>query len=342
MPKRFYNMDIMRYLLAFIVIVAHFSTLTGKYIWLPISPQIAVGGFFAISGFLMYPAFKKAKNAKEYIVKRAWRILPPYCLIVVLAALLLVACSTLTAGQYFSNPQLYKYLAANLAFLNFLEPCLPETFSGDNFILHAVNGSLWTMKVEWMLYLSVPAAVWISSTIKKKQAVFISVIILSVIYRVYFYELYNTTGKESYNILGRQVLGQLYYFYTGVLVYLNYNRFTKHWKTISIIASTVILLQEFIPYGYITTSQLAWALLILTASLIGDWGKKFTHNDNVSYDIYLSHFPIIQVGIFFGINSLPTSIGLIVTTIATVLFSIFSYKIVWKFKKTYKNFHNSK
>ena len=82
------------------------------------------------------------------------RILPPYWATVVLFAILLGFCSA--SPDYFLSGQFWKYLIANLCFVNFVEPALPGVFDGME--VTAVNGSLWTMKVEWMLYLSMPFA----------------------------------------------------------------------------------------------------------------------------------------------------------------------------------------
>ena len=126
-------MDAVRYVLAFSVVVAHFNYLCGFDIPWPVSSSTGVGGFFALSGFLIYRNFEQRPIIRHYVLSRTLRILPPYVLIVVLCAFLLAPFSTLPAREYFLDPGWWKYLASNLLFLNFLAPDIPGVFSGPEF-----------------------------------------------------------------------------------------------------------------------------------------------------------------------------------------------------------------
>lgn len=204
-------MNLVRYLLSLAVIIAHINELIGSNLPFPISSYEAVGGFFALSRFLMYPNYLRHNNFKSYTLQRARRILPPYIFIVVLAAFSLSLISNLPFRKYFLSSDFYAYLAANLSFLNWLHPTLPGVFDGMPFKIPAVNASLWTMKVEWCLYFSVPIFIYILSHVKwiGRQSLAIAVILLSISYCMIFNCLYETSGKEIFNILSRQVFGQL-------------------------------------------------------------------------------------------------------------------------------------
>ena len=72
------NLDIVRYYLSFAVLFAHFAELTGTTNYFPTSSYTAVGGFFMLSGFLVFYSYLRNKTLKQYFLRRAQRILPPY------------------------------------------------------------------------------------------------------------------------------------------------------------------------------------------------------------------------------------------------------------------------
>ncbi len=78
-----------------------------------------------------------------------------------------VCFSQLSAADYFSVDWL-KYVAANLLFLNFIHQDLPGLFSINN--LNAVNGALWTLKIEVMFYVCVPLFVFMMRKFGRWQA----------------------------------------------------------------------------------------------------------------------------------------------------------------------------
>lgn len=316
------NMGVVRYVLAFAVIVAHFNTLVGECVWFPITSYSAVGGFFVLSGFLIYGSFLKHGRTSRYVRQRALRILPAYWATVLIFAVGLVAVSTLPVWEYFTTPGFWKYLVANMCFLNFIEPTLPGVF--PDFAQRAVNLSLWTMKIEWMLYLSVPVVVWLIRKMHCRPVVmFMIIYVVSIVYRLLFIWLYDTTGNEIYQILGRQFVGQLMYFYTGVIIYYYYNVFMHHKWTVLVCGLLLMVVGGKIPFFSVVLHPLAFGSLVIWFSMVGRWGTFEGRRDNVSYNMYLVHGPVLQLVAYFGLSSLFGMWGsFFISLLAIILLSL--------------------
>lgn len=301
--SRFYQMDIARYYLALSVIIAHFNIVFDKDVFWPTDSGTAVGVFFGFSGFLVYASYLRHNSLKGYIVSRAKRILPAYSIVIVSSALLLSFVSSYDAVSYYLSTDFWKYLAANLTFMNFLHPDLPGVFTGHN--VSAVNGSLWTLKVEWGLYLSIPFFVYVLKRYRVNFLVAVATLFgISLLYNSIMNYCYTLTGTELYYRLSYQFAGNFTYFYTGVCLYKYKDFLTKnkllflclgitliaiHYIMMSIISDkTVTQIISFILYPIATVT---FFLAISVAKLISE---KITIIGNCSYEMYLFHFPILQ------------------------------------------------
>lgn len=328
------SMGLVRYFLALAVMISHFNLIFDCKIPFFISSYNAVGAFFALSGFLLYGSYLRNANLKRYVLNRSRRLLPPFIFIVSLCAFLLVFVSIYNWRHYFINSEWVRYFIFNLSFLNFLQPELPGVFINSN--TPAVNGSLWTMKVEIMLYLSIPVIVLVSNFICKKfkrtkpLKIFLVIYLISLAYRLLFLFLYDHTGKEIYQILGRQFLGQLMYFYSGVFIYFIYDRFRKTIKYILPLSILAYFLFSRIDYAY--TAVLPFVVSVIVIAFSSFKGKLSIFNyNNISYDIYLFHFPVIQI--FYQYrqvfdNNIPVLFCL--SLLSVLMLSLFSWFVIEK------------
>lgn len=303
------SMGLMRYFFAFEIVVAHYNNLAGAHLPFATLAVEAVGGFFALSGFLVYGSYLRRREAgghcvRDYLKARALRIMPAYFSVVLFFAIALSAVSSLPVAEYFGSWHFWRYLGANLCFANFLEPTLPGVFEGMEMM--SVNGSLWTMKVECMLYLSVPVVAWLVARLRNRAtAVLAGVYLLSAAWGVVFYNLYVATGHEVYDILGRQVFGQLCYFYSGVLVYYWYDVLMRHRWLVLAVALLCYLSVNVFDYGLgLMLRPLGLSVMIIILSMTGRWGVWEAKYENVSYNMYLIHWPLIQLAVIFGLPSI--------------------------------------
>lgn len=341
-PTRYYNMDVVRYYLAISVILAHLNALTDIDIWWPTPGYIRVGAFFTISGFLVYPSFFRKKKVGRYFATRAYRILPPYFTVILIFAFLLVFASSLSAGQYFFSWEFWKYLLCNLSFLNFLEPELPGVFQGPEFNMAAVNGSLWTMKIEWLMYLSVPLVAWIHKRYSEKfLTIFGLILFFSIAYRLVLFYYRDRLGEQLYNILDRQLFGQTSYFYAGALIYFIKDKFLRYKWAVLAVSVALWIAGPHIPLYELTLKPLVVSTVVIWFCIVGDWGKHISRHDNVSYDLYLYHFPIIQIGILIGLKTWSTGMVLLYVFGVTTLCAVCSWNLIGKRFKRLTKFSNA-
>ena len=149
------NFDIVRLILAIVVVFVHCYALSESsslnIINHLMSGPVAVEGFFAISGFLIFASYERTASLREYFSNRAFRILPGYWLSTVFCVLI---------GFSMGHFQVGKFLIANLTFMNFLHPNIAGVFD-LNPANNAMNGALWTITIEVMFYLAVPVIIWL-------------------------------------------------------------------------------------------------------------------------------------------------------------------------------------
>jgi peptidoglycan/LPS O-acetylase OafA/YrhL len=116
--------------------------------------ELGVSIFFVISGFLVTASFVRAGAAGRYLANRCLRILPGLAVALVLTACVLgTLVSTLSAAGYFGRLQTWTYVARNLL-LYPVTYYLSGVFAANPFP-DAVNGSLWTLRLEFTFYLAI-------------------------------------------------------------------------------------------------------------------------------------------------------------------------------------------
>ena len=307
---RYLNMDIVRYFLATAVVIAHYDILVGTDYWWPVSSGTAVGAFFGLSGFLVYSSYERHEDWRRYVRSRARRILPAYTFIVLVCAIGLAFVSTLTLSEYFTSSEFWRYLGSNICFLNFLQPTLPGVFEGS--AVPAVNGSLWTLKVEWMLYLSIPIVFWIARKSGwGRVRTIVGICLLSIIYRIAMESLHEQTGREIYHVLSYQFAGQMVYFFSGALFHHYLSRISQNklrWFVLSFIAVTIALSLRHLSEASLVSQiivdslfQMSLVCMILVISIARPVWEGIARVGNCSYEMYLFHFPLIHLIVLAGL-----------------------------------------
>ncbi len=284
--------------------------------------DFAVKEFFAISGFLVTKSYLSSNSLKEFFEKRARRIYPAYFSVILMCLFFGAIFTDFDTIAFFKHLDTLKYVLSNLVFLNFIQPSLPEVFNSNP--LKQMDGALWTIKVELCLYACVPLIVagfnrWGSL---KTTAV---LVLLSCAWIIILTSVFaNGLGAE----IARQFPGQLSYFALGAF-------FATDPKTsdriVTILISSVLLFMIFKASALrVLIEPFLYASLVIYLATkafrnlhIGRWG-------DLSYGVYLIHFPIIQSLIHLRVFSYNPYLGLFLTIVITLILAWLSWHFVEK------------
>jgi len=327
------NLDCLRLILASTVFLFHVSALTnlpafyflGKYC----SPHFAVRSFFVISGLLIYRSYTRSHSLASYLEKRARRIYPAYFTIIVLAALTLWSLSTCTLSQYFGIG-FWKYLGANLLFLNFLAPSLPGVFTSNG--LSAVNGALWTLKIEVVFYLCVPVLHWLCGRVGTHK-IMGTLFCLSCAWKYGFawldymhrshYPL--DSSRSIYAQMEVQLPAQFVYFCAGILLLLYFDKLKGHFFSIAAITACLFLLDHFFTGDVLDVFWISGLVFVF-----GFWRYfgNFSKYGDFSYGVYIVHWPILQTMIALGLAVLNPVLFFLISVSLVALASILMWHLV--------------
>jgi peptidoglycan/LPS O-acetylase OafA/YrhL len=327
------NFDFLRFLFAFIVVMAHTVTLSGNPDLAELSflfdSEISVYGFFIISGFLITKSCLTSKNFNAYLAKRSKRLLPAYVFVVLMCALTFSLLSSYDLAEYFTSSGLLKYVISNLLFLNFLQPNLPGVFEHNN--LQAINGALWTIKVEVSFYLILPILFHFLRRVKK---LFTVNVILGVIYISAFIYRYvcdlglQHSGIGIFKELGYQLPGVVNYFVVGMALLINYDFVRSNEKYLTTVALAIFIAHYFTKMDYLLAPSLGM-IIFYTAyhcRRLNNWGK---HGD-ISYGIYIFHFPLIQILVSFGLFAMYPFFMVFAAPAMVIIIGFLSWNLIEK------------
>ncbi|HNK62954.1 MAG TPA: acyltransferase [Anaerolineales bacterium] len=293
------NFDLLRLIFAGMVCLVHANELSPhtslRWISQVLSSELAVRSFFVVSGFLIFMSYERSTSLASYAGKRIRRIYPAYFAVVMLAALLMVFFSSKPPADYFFSSDWFKYIAANLVFLNFIHPTLPGLFEANRF--SAVNGALWTLKVEALFYIAVPLFVFFFRKFSS-AAVIVFSYFFSVTYALMMTNLSARTGNPLYADLGHQLPGQLAYFLSGAFLYYHLDLFERQAAYFLTGAALVLIADRSYSLPFLEPFALAIVVVFFGLFLyVGNFGKY----GDFSYGTYILHFPIIQVLVQEGV-----------------------------------------
>ena len=303
------HFDVLRLAAATAVAMLHLIDLTRQPTferwlgWLPL--QFGLPVFFVLSGYLVSMSWGQRPGWRPYIERRLRRIVPAYVAVVLVCAVGGVLLSTDGWRSYFGAPAWWRHLAANLTFLNFLQPGLPGVFEG-NPLPGAVNGALWTIKVELMFYAVVPLFM---GAIKRWGAspVLFSGYVLSACWWTFFTDWAVQSGRPVGHEIAKQMPGQLMYFLAGAWAWCERERVARWGAAWGLGGLIGLVCLTWLDGPRSAGADLPDVLVPACLAAFVSWlavgvrpQPALALRHDLSYGIYLWHFPVIQTLVSLG------------------------------------------
>lgn len=315
------NFNLLRLFAALIVLYGHGYSLQGPITTNRLNHELGVHIFFAISGYLIANSWKNDPHLIRFFWRRSLRIFPALAVAVLLSITVLgPLLTTLESSVYWQHSLITNYLYNILLYVNYY---LPGVFS-DNKAAHVVNGSLWTLPVEFFMYISVALlgtlcmnnrwvclsffALWLSLSLGWDYLEFAD------------YVVYGTLVK-SMTVLGA-------FFWAGVCInrwgidqYFSLNSFV-------LVFTLWIFAHQWLVIAYIM-QFFTLPFLVLCFGMANAGSLSFFNRADYSYGVYIYAFPIQQTLIVL-FPSLPVLVSIALCALCTLLLAAFSWHAIEK------------
>lgn len=328
-PNRSNNLQLLRFVAAVLVIIAHSYSIStgdskGEILLYITNGQLGLGGlavsiFFCAGGYLIARSIYRINSTMEYFKARIIRLFPSLFVVVFVCSFIMgPIVSSLSLTEYFKNVQVYKYM---LNAVLVLQHSLPGVFS-ENIYIDTVNGSLWTLPVEFLCYVGC-FFMWKVHLLEKKKILLSIPMVLVGIAAIYFVVHY----------LGISVLLEairpMLLFYVGMLFYVRRDDIIFSNKYL---VSCILGIIISIPLHILNVVWIICFPYILLYFCFGlhQIPEKIGNIGNLSYGIYLCAFPIQQWIVYMSGGSMNPFVNMLLAIPAAIVCGELLYIFVEK------------
>lgn len=325
MKPRFNNLDELRLLLAAIVAIRHIIVLAELGEFYPLlaflSSEFAVSGFFVLSGFLVFSAFEQGE-AKRYALRRCVRIYPAYLAVLIVAVIAGLLHAALLDDLHISQGEVVGYMAANGVFLNFIHPNLGNLFSEQYQV--AVNGALWTIKIEVLFYLIVPVLALLVARITALP-VLLTMAAIGVFWPHFVDFTETALGRNFPASMLNQLPGYFHLFAAGIAL----SRTVRGQMTV--LAMSILCVGTYVALAVFNPFMPSYYMIVLPALIYAVMQLPqitILKRNDFSYGLYLFHWPVAQFMVMHFAGAMRDAVFFSVTLAVAVMFSVLSWFLI--------------
>lgn len=339
------SLNFLRLVLALTVVVSHSRALGGKgdvasEDFLNISAgQIAVFGFFGISGFLIARSAER-HHLGRYLWQRFIRIFPAYWVCLILTAFVFGVLawhhtSTQSISHYFDSPTGPLHYVYRNSLLHQGQSGIAGTPT-DVPLPGIWNGSLWTLEYEFACYILLGALAVLG--LLSRRAVVLALALVSWGVAAYFAFTQTVISQGTIGFLEARMLGFVPLFLTGALLYLYRDKIPDSgWIAAASAAAFVGSL--WLPYGStltytlfptVTAAVVASVFLVYPTIWLGihlPFQKIGARND-YSYGVYIYAWPVQELLATWHLQRWGIPVFMLLSVGVTIPFAVASWWIV--------------
>ncbi|QWG28227.1 acyltransferase [Bacillus mycoides] len=352
MSKRIKELDSIRGLAALTVVFGHFCLMLPslpnsikfsplRFLW---AGGEAVIVFYVLSGFVLSMALYHSKtNYWGYLIKRFVRIyIPYYFWIIITFALFILFSPYEVAGL---RDWFYDRWQGSITKIDIINHFVLL----NNFFTENYNPVIWSLAQEMRISIVFPLLFLLFYKLSWKKTILIALsfslisVFLNMLHIGKAEGFYNGYA-DTLHFTSMFMVGMLLFKYQEKLIYL-YQNMKKFKKGFLIALGIILYLYSILIYGFSRND---------TTFLLKDWGvvigvsifiimamsnlkvkaflnkSVFVYLGEISYSIYLCHFPIMMVLFKLLYTKIPIFFLLTLCMTMTILFSIVSYHLIEK------------
>lgn len=322
------NFNAVRLLAALSVVVSHsFLLVIGKTAAEPLSStpytlgQHAVNVFFVLSGLMLSRSFAIQPNWKTFAIARALRILPGLFVCAAIVAWVLGPFGTrLSVAEYFHDGHTLTYPFATLLIFDLAQ--LHDMFLSSTH-LGEINEPLWTIKYELFAYAAFVVGMSLS-LITGRSVIVVGSLALAIAL---------TLAGSAPSPLSNAPIGSFirfgFCFGLGIVAYRFRSRITLRWSVAGGLLTLAFLTNGTPVANVAFVVSFAYAALVLGSAHIPHI-TKFTSKTDLSFGLYIYAWPVQQLVLVSAGPSIPVWAHLVISLVPSLLFAIFSWRLVEK------------
>jgi peptidoglycan/LPS O-acetylase OafA/YrhL len=300
----------------------------------------AVGGFFALSGLLLYSSAKNLPP-RVWIIRRSLRLLPAYAACLIFCSFLLgplaIFMETRDLSKFFNFSPIgpFFYTWNNLFLPIGITYALNNSFSNTPYGIltggaSVVNGSIWSLPYEVRCYLIFAIVFYFSSAkFRDKFIVFLTIVTFTG-YLLHGNLQFQRLAAPLWKFSDPLLLQLLSIFLMGACFGIYAKKISINYRTL-ILVIFIYLISSF-HFKFISTVGIA--LTVIIPFILGKYTLLKTSNRNfpvsdISYGLYLYSFPIQQLTVSLFPKTSFVALFL-AAFFASLCLSFLSFKLIEK------------